>query len=263
MGKDRRPRYDSREFAGLLDIAGSRVRASIQASVEIQHHATAGAVRETGLGDYLRTLLSDRYFVGTGFAFDARDQLSRQLDLVIAKQPPFVGVFDSGPLVKLPCELVLAVVEVKHRLDAAEVRNCLTNASSIRTLRPFGTQLFGPARSGGQPAKKGEHRCYYSVVSTTSDLVQTSWPQNEWDRIKTTCAAMNADVGLIDRVLVLDRGLLALPKRQAFDGSDPSIANWFVHLSNHLDREAARRPPLDIDIYRNASSQGNSFVTLT
>jgi hypothetical protein len=197
-------------------------------------------------------LLSERYFVGTGFAFDAQDNISRQLDIVIASQPPFGNVFQQDGICKLPCEVVLAVIEVKKVLRLKKIKESLANAVSVRTLSPYGDQCFIPGRTGGVPAKPDEHRCFYGVVALSSNLVVDDWAQKEWSRLQRIAADRTVDPHVIDRLVVLDRGIINVNEMTSLNSGgsiEPLMFEWFVHLANHLDRESRRRPPLDIDMY--------------
>src|ERR1019366_4431298 len=184
------------------------------------HHPTSGTIREDGFRSFLRSLLSEKYFVGTGFAFDAHDQQSLQLDIVIAMDPPFVKVFERDGFCLLPCEVVLAVIEVKKVLSLNELRQCLKNAASLRALQPFGDQRFAPGRSHGAVASPDEHRCFYGVVALSSDLTQEAWAQKEWERVKKVAAETGVPTDVVDRILVLDRGVINTREGRALEGTD-------------------------------------------
>jgi hypothetical protein len=246
----------------ILNRAGDRIATGLRkATLITDHHATSGSIRETALRDFLRQLLPDRFYVGTGFVFDAQDRKSRQLDVVVALEPPLVGVFKDEGVCVLPCETVLACIEVKTTLTATEVARSLENARSVRSLRPYGDHTFASAQRGGANLGKHEHRCFYSIVAAGSDLVEGSWPQGEWMRLVRAAKALGLAPDVVDRIVLLDRGMInavggvSLP---ASDSIEQVAAEWFVHLSNHLDREASRRPLFDPDIYRG----GREWVAL-
>lgn len=252
--RNRRPSFASTRYAGIVGQAATEITAALRrATLVTGHGPTSGGIRESGLRDFLRQLLPDRYYVGTGFAFDAQDHQSRQLDVVIALEPPLLGVFEKDGVCNLPCEVVLAAIEVKKTLSVEEVRKSLSNALALRDLRPYGTQMFTSARRQGAKLEKGHHRCFYSVVAHESDLVVgDTWAQREWDRYRAVATDLDVAIDAVDRVFILDRGLVNTV--EAVASSDPAeidalVNQWFIHLSNHLDREAARRPQFDPDIY--------------
>jgi hypothetical protein len=249
---ERRPSFESAKFRELVNTAGAEITDSIKRSASIVHHATAGPMREGGFRSFLGRLLSEKYFVGTGFAFDAHDQESHQLDIVIAQQPPFGRTFEKDYVCKLPCEVVLAAIEVKKTLNSMELKKSLINASSLRALTPYGNHRFISGRPGGAKVQRNEHRCFYGVIALESDLSRIDWAQRDWARLKRIAAALGEPPDLIDRLVILDRGIINVSEGRALssDGTiEPSMFEWFVHLANHLDRESGRRPKLDIDIY--------------
>jgi hypothetical protein len=82
--------------------------------------------------------------------------------------------------------------------------------------------------------------------------VTASWAEHEWERLQTAASENDLTPDILDRILILDRGLINTAEGRALDNADTpeaAIVQWFVHMSNHLDREAGRRPPIDIDIY--------------
>jgi len=262
MPPHRRPNFNSSKFKELVKVAGNEITTSIQNSAAIEHDATAGPMREDGFRAFLSRLLSEKYFVGTGFAFDARDSESRQLDIVIAMQPPLGRVFEKHDICKLPCEVVLAVIEVKKILNSTEIEKSLENAASIRALYPYGDQSFVSARPGGATASATKHRCFYAVVALESLLTKQDWATKELNRINEKASLLDLPNDLVDRLVILDRGVLNVVERKALssDGAIESpVFEWFIHLANHLDREARRRPPLDIDVY---AGRRSNWVTL-
>jgi hypothetical protein len=84
----RRPSFDSVNFAGIVREAAAEIGGALRRATLVSHHPSSGSIRETGLRDFLRSVLPGRYYVGTGFMFDAPDTSSRQLDVVIALEPP-------------------------------------------------------------------------------------------------------------------------------------------------------------------------------
>ena len=253
MSKAGRPSFHSLEFADVLESAGDSILGGLERAAHVPNHQpTRGGIREVGLRDFLRQLLPDRYYVGSGFTFDAADRRSRQLDIVIALEPPLSRVLERDSICYLPCEVVLAVIEVKTKLNAEEVSRAYTNAGSIRALQPFGVERFASARRKGAPLAIGDHRCFYSVVAFSSDLNIDGWAQREWTRAKRLAAASSMDPDAVDRVVIFDRGHVNTVDGRALDvpNAPKTVASqWFVYLWNHLERESERRKRFDPDIY--------------
>lgn len=248
-----RPQFSSSEFAGLLDTAGQEILIALKRADSLpEHHPSRGQVRETGLRTFLRQLLPDKYYVGSGFIFDAEDRRSKQLDIIIALNPPFARIFERDTVCYLPCEVVLAAIEVKSTLNRDEIVSAAANAASIRDLRPFGSERFAPVQQGGAPMDPGHHRVFYSLVALSSDLAISGWSRREWKRTKRVAKEVGTTPDVIDRLVALDRGQVIVPegKGQDLPAAETRVAGqWFLNLWNHLEREAGRRKEMNINIY--------------
>jgi hypothetical protein len=108
----------------------------------------------------------------------------------------------------VPAEAALAVVEVKSSLNATAVAECVDNALSIRALSPYGKRF---ATRLGAETFDDRPRCFYSVLSYQSDLAEQTWLTSEWRRLTNAAEAKRTEVVIVDRVVVLDPGLLVPP----------------------------------------------------
>jgi hypothetical protein len=61
-----------------------------------------------------------------------------------------------------------------------------------------------------------------------------------------SCASLGNSEAAGNRVAGVLGGSIASSDHE---GIEALVNQWFIHLSNHLDREAARRPLFDPDIY--------------
>ncbi len=241
----------ARTFDQLLADAEDQLWVGFRRASRKKHRGSRGASREDALASFLSERLPARFAVTTGEAIDAGERRSGQLDIVVYDRnltAPLLAE-PSGDL--LPAESLLAVVEVKSKLTKSEVAKCVAAAKAISRLRPY-SRPFVQQRQGGLPADDGRHRCQYSVVAFESDLSVASWPDNEWKRFSK--AASEASVGRdrVDRFLVLDRGIIVPPSataRTTPSGAQTILRDWFLHLTNFVVREAARRPDFDFEAY--------------
>jgi hypothetical protein len=121
--------------------------------------------------------------------------------------------------------------------------------ASLARLRPYG-HSFVPPRAGGEQAS-GQVRCQYSVLAFDTDLGSTKWAMTEWTRLRAAAESKGAAIDRIDRVAVLTRGLLIPPDSEAILIGEARgvLRDWFLHLSNFLVRESARRAPYDWSAY--------------
>jgi hypothetical protein len=243
-------------LASLLSSAEDQLWADFERTRVYTHKGLAGSSRESAVGKFLREHLLSRFVVTTGQAVDARHGITTELDLVIYDS------FLSAPLLKsetgpelMPAEALLAVVEVKTMFSLAEAGKCATAVASLAALEPYGKR-FVASRSGGVDASDGAPRCMYSIFAFDSDVGVTEWAPKEWDRLRDAAREAEVDVGRIDRLTVLTRGLVVPPTCTALPAVDGKgiLRDWFLHLSDFLVREAARREPYDWDRYGRRST---------
>lgn len=237
-------------FDQLLAHAEDQLWLGFERATVKHHRGSRGMAREDALAGFLAAQLPKRFEVTTGEAIDAGERRSGQLDLVIYDRNLTAPLLEdpSGDL--LPAESLLAVIEVKSVLTADEFRKCARAAKAVSRLRPYGKE-FVASRKDGLSAIDGRHRCQYSVVAFRSDLGATDWATKEWARLGSAVTAAGVDPSRIDRVLVLDRGMLVPPSKTAQTTGDGKgmLRDWFLHMSNFLVREAARRPDFDFQSY--------------
>lgn len=247
------PRYGSRELSKRMREAGEQLALDFKKATSYPHPGARGTRREDSVRTFLKEQLPAGYGIESGFVFDARDSQSRQLDVLIyrVRDTPFVLAGD--PLL-VPCESLLAVIEVKSELNAGTLREAFTNAKSVRQLKPF-DKSFADVRMKGEPANDLP-RCLYSVFAFATDLAEGDhWLLREGERITRTASGLGIPPYYIDRFVVLDRGIINSAEGRGHDcirSGQSALQIWFVHLMNHLLREDRRRKEIDIDIYTGA-----------
>ncbi len=101
---------------------------------QIEHNGEAGRSREFALSALLKKYLPKRAAVDTGFVIDATGGCSKQIDIIIYDQT--VGtMFEVNGIKFFPCETVLAVGEVKTRIDnSATLDDALDKIKSVKSL---------------------------------------------------------------------------------------------------------------------------------
>jgi hypothetical protein len=244
-------RRRERTFDQLLESAEEQLWLGFERARAKAHLVSRGTSREGALARFLESQLPAHFGVTTGEAVDAGERRSGQLDVVIYDRNVTAPLLAEASGDLLPAESLLAVIEVKSMLSRAELATCTKAAKAISRLRPYG-KAFVASRKGGLAADDGRHRCQYSIVAFESDLSHTGWAASEWERLTVEAAKAAVSPDRIDRVLVLDRGMLVPPDgaaRSGADGGKGMLREWFLHMSNFLVREAARRPTFDLQRY--------------
>lgn len=249
-GSSRAPRYGSRELSKRMKEAGEQLALDFRKATSFEHAGARGTRREETVRKFLKDQLPGGYAVEAGFAFDARDVQSGQLDVLIyrVRDTPFVLAGD--PLL-VPCESLLAAIEIKSKLTTDKVKESFSIAKSVRALKPF-DKRFADARLRGEPADELP-RCFFSVFAFETDIVEgDDWLVREGARITRIASELRIPPRHIDRLIVMDRGVINCAEGRGHDSArsgQSAMQIWFVHLINHLLREDRRRKEIDIDIY--------------
>jgi hypothetical protein len=242
----------------ILGAAEDQLWADFERAGVFDHSGVIGATREIAVARFLEEHLPPRFVVTTGKAVDRDGLLTPQLDLIV-----YDGYL-SAPLLSravgpelVPAEALVAVVEIKSMFSRAEARVCLKAATAIAKLNVY-NRNFVPARAAGESASDGAPRCMYSILAFDSDIVPDGWTVKEWKRLIDEASKLDADTRRIDRLTVLSRGLLVPTTRtgQATTNDRGVLRDWFLHLSDFLVREAARRQPYDWHPYARPQSDG-------
>jgi hypothetical protein len=248
--RSRAPRYASRQLSERMKEAGEQLALDFKKATALEHAGARGSHREESVRNFLAERLPGGYAVTTGFTFDARDKQSKQLDVLIyrVRDTPFLL---AGDPVLVPCESLLAAIEIKSEINTEELGDALEIASSIRSLRPF-DKAFADARDRGTPADD-RPRCLFSLFGFGTNLVEgEDWLVREGNRFMGTANRLSIPPQYVDRLIVMDRGVINCAVGRGHDSArsgQSALQIWFVHLINHLLREDRRRKEIDIDIY--------------
>lgn len=241
----------ARTFDELLGHAENELWLGFQRAGLKKHAGSKGRSRERTIASFLEAQLPTRFGVTTGEAIDAKEHRTGELDVIVYDRNTTAPLLTEAAGDLLPAEGLLAVVEVKSLLTGEELRTCAAAAKALSELEPGG-KPFLPPRTDGAPADDGRHRCQYSVIAFETNLGETGWASKEWRRVREATTSAGVGVEHIDRVLVLDRGMLVPPSataRTAGSEGRGMLREWFLHLHNFLIREAARRPEYDLQRY--------------
>ena len=103
-------------------------------SREISHPLRSGEARENTLKRLLEKYLPQRAGIDQGFVIDARGRESKQIDIVIYDKT-VATIFDVNGVKYFPCEIVLAVGEVKSDVNSRkDLEDALTKIKSVKEL---------------------------------------------------------------------------------------------------------------------------------
>lgn len=250
MGRPQKAPPDLRDVFHASEL---ELWALFKKSALIKHPGEKGTYREDGVARFLRAQLPGRYGVVKGELIDTKGRRSGQIDIVIfdsTRAAPFVRGVKHAQWT-LPAEAVLSTIEVKSRLTKAEIEAAAASVSSLHALRPWG-QPFSVITGYREelPEPKGA-RVQTSVFAFETDLGEDDWARKEVRRARSALSQTGAQSAQLDRLVVLDRGMINVAKGNALlMGQRGVLLDWYLTLLNFLEREVERRKAIPFDEYR-------------
>lgn len=173
----------------LSELLATRVQKVVNDSKQfgkLEHAGTKGRWRELFVSELIEPLLPDGVSVTTGILVDSKGIQSRQLDIIIYASDALPPILRSVEQSLIPVDAAIQVIEVKSRMNAAEMKDCIKKAESVKSLflliageeypPPFNaileTELKHPIRV----------ETIFSVFAFESDLKGTK--KTEWERYR-------------------------------------------------------------------------------
>ena len=121
-----------------------------QVASTIEHNETRGVARELYLDTVLKDLLTPDLRIGTGHVVDHTGTQSPQIDLIIYRPELIPPVFfgDDKRLGSFPMESCAALISVKSKATATEIKDAMRMGLRIRELEPSPrAKAFMPMRA--------------------------------------------------------------------------------------------------------------------
>ncbi len=148
----------------------SRVAAAIgaaRAAAAVTQPGVKGTIREILVRDLFRPLLPPDLGIGTGQIATVKNELSPQQDVVIYDRRILPPVLFEETIGIFPLESVLATIEVKTTLTAAELRSAYENA---KTIHGYSYQSGERSKESGQPVLHDVENAISAIFALDSDL---------------------------------------------------------------------------------------------
>lgn len=248
----------SRVFKSILTRAEKELELASEKAKDFEHNGIRGDERAAALSDFLRAHLPVTMAVGKGEAIDCKDNRTGQLDIIIYDKSASAPISTGEENLLIPAEALYAVIEVKSILSQDEINKSVIAAQKVRNLCPFKEPFIGPRRDGAA-AEDGRCRCAYSIFSYSTNIGKLDWLNKEYERLKTSLALANASGDVVERLVVLGRGMINPVNgygKEIADNNEGIFLEYYLHLMNFLTRESNRRPPIDWQIYTSRGSSG-------
>lgn len=122
-------------FHGILKNVEQELQTTLaKAKLESDHSLTVGEQAEIAVRGTLRAYLPSGYGVGHGHVYDAYGDGSRQTDVVVT-DPEHPLSFPEGRSGTYVVDGVAAAGEVKARLDAKALKDCVKKGTAFKRLR--------------------------------------------------------------------------------------------------------------------------------
>jgi hypothetical protein len=252
-------RTPSKVFQSVMQKAKLRLQLENADAADFDHKSIRGDERAACLAKLFRERLPRRFGVEKGEAIDYRDTRTGQLDFIIYDRERCSPIRTGNENLLLPCEALYCVIEVKTRITLNELKTSYAAAGKVRSLKPF-KKSFIAARQEGDAANNEEDRCLYVVFGYSSDLANdTGWAKKEYGRLVVAATSAGVTPDCVDRLFVLDRGIINPRKRAGkweSGNADSIFLETYLHIMNFLGRESGRRKPVDWQIYGPRSAPG-------
>ena len=115
--------------------------------------STVGSAAEQPVRDQLDQVLPSGVAVGEGFVIDSYGGTSRQQDVVLYERDlcPVFSVNRTPQTTYYPCEGVIAVGEIKSRMDGDSLKDAFAKISSVKALRRHAVPDRMPHPTTGEP----------------------------------------------------------------------------------------------------------------
>ena len=112
-----------------------------------------GSAAEQPVRDQLEQVLPRGVAVGEGCVIDSYGGTSRQQDVVLYERDfcPVFSINDTPQTTFYPCEGVIAVGEIKSRLDRGSLENAFEKVASVKALRRHAVADRMPHPTTGEP----------------------------------------------------------------------------------------------------------------
>lgn len=232
--------------AGIL-----RALAEAQAASGCSNQVLKGRAREIFVSNLLRPYLAPAMGVCSGVVIDSHGRHSRQIDVIVYDRgviPPVLVEEGEGII---PCESVLATVEVKSTLTAKEMRGTIGNARSVKALKPEYEEV-----SPGQGFKNSPI-CYLFAFRSSAKKQAEETRLRRLVRESNSASRATIHVPL-SGICVAGKSFLqcvdasARPPRfveTASAGETGAVLDFLVHLIEQCTVMSAQRRPILVHRY--------------
>lgn len=240
-----------------MEEAEQGLLSAFKKSQKTKHKGSKGNARAKSIADFLTARLPAAYGIVTmGEVVDYLDQRSGEIDILIFDRQRN-ALLSENPL-WLAAESLLAYIEVKSILTEEELTKSYIGAKQVNALRPFKKTFTLAGQPEAAALELDQLRCFRTIFSFGTNLTDNNWLEKEWERVKKSASAAACAPASIDRILVVNRGMITPPYETGTDQFEVSsvFQQWFINLVNFLARENGRRSAIDWQLYTKKTMPG-------
>ncbi|MCX6669354.1 MAG: hypothetical protein NTV25_06055 [Methanothrix sp.] len=156
------------------EIVSSKIDAAIDEAKKasgVTHSGVKGSIREITLKNLFKPLLTAIADLGTGTIIDSKGNQSQETDIIIYSRdilPPIL-FYDKSDTGIYPAETCIYAVEVKSKATAANLRDALEKAETLRRIA-YVSGFLDPA---GRPVQHELTPIVPAFFAFDSDLTET------------------------------------------------------------------------------------------
>lgn len=189
---------------GLFKTVEKQMQAELEAVRHaLTHPGLKGTVNEEAVKNFLRKHLPDNLAIETGMIIDSTGQISKQVDIIIYDKAKTPSLFFAANIRVVPIEGVYAVIEVKTKLDAKALEDCIKNMESVKALKclayyPAGI-IVHPKLMYGQ-----EHEDWQTIYSVFA--YESAEPYSLLEKLNSYASTSQLEKR-IDCIFTLDKGV--------------------------------------------------------
>lgn len=204
-----------------------------KAKKSLSHSGLKGDSNEETVRKFLRQYIPRSLDVTTGMIVDSTGSQSRQLDVIICDSHKTPILFQSGEVRVIPVECVYAVIEVKAKLNKAELEKSYQNMESVKSLTKtaYFKQSGAIKDSNNLYGKKWSHWPLHHFIFAFESI-----------KLPTLLGYLNSlqstnEVHFrIDTICVLNRGIICNQHSDGFFSAlpEPKSTTVFSETSNSL-----------------------------
>lgn len=254
----KRKKTPQKNFISKINSGSNKIRTAFLETAAVNHSLSKGEEREEALIKFISENLPKTFSVVKGEVVDLNNSCSPQMDIMVYDNSRNIPFYDNnGKYYILPAEALLASIEIKSLLNKQEVIKSLKSAEKLKALKPFGKDV-DISKKQRAIDDKVTCRYFHSIFAFETDIAKIDWAKKEYSRLAECAVNEKIDPTVIDRIFVLDRGLINVTDANGNESNNKNeiFLHFLMNMLNYIQRENARRQTTPYIDYAGKLSSG-------